>query len=51
MAGVVEKRATLAGKATRKIGYENVKACQLEVIALSTPPRGTVSRVMDGSCR
>ena len=26
----MEKRATLAGKATRKIGYENVKACQLE---------------------
>ena len=34
MAGVAEKRAALATKeATRKIGYTDVKACQLEVIA------------------
>ena len=34
MAGVVEKRVALATKeATRKLGYEDVKACQLEVIA------------------
>ena len=31
--GVAEKRVALAGKeATRKLGYEDVKACQLEVI-------------------
>ena len=34
MAGVAEKRAALAAKeTTRKIGYTNVKACQLEVTA------------------
>ena len=34
MAGVAEKRVALAAKeATRKIGYTDVKACQLEVIA------------------
>ena len=34
MAGVAEKRAALAAKeATRKIGYTDVKSCQLEVIA------------------
>ena len=34
MAGVAEKRAALAAKeATRKIGYTDLKACQLEVIA------------------
>ena len=34
MAGVADKRAALAAKgATRKIGYTDVKACQLEVIA------------------
>ena len=34
MAGVAEKRVALAAKeTTRKIGYTDVKACQLEVIA------------------
>ena len=34
MAGGAEKRVALAGKeVTRKLGYEDVKACQLEVIA------------------
>ena len=34
MAGAVEKRVALAAKeATRKIGYTDVKTCQLEVIA------------------
>ena len=34
MAGVAEKKAALAAKeATRKLGYKDVKACQLEVIA------------------
>ena len=34
MAGVAEKRVALAAKkATRKLGYADVKACQLEVIA------------------
>ena len=34
MAGVAEKRVALAAKeATRKIGYTDVKACQLEVRA------------------
>ena len=34
MASVAEKRVALATKeATRKIGYTDVKACQLEVIA------------------
>ena len=34
MAGVAEKRVALAAKeATWKIGYTDVKACQLEVIA------------------
>ena len=34
MAGVAEKRAALAAKeVTRKLGYEDVKACHLEVIA------------------
>ena len=33
MAGVAEKRAALVAKeATRKLGYTDVKACQLEVI-------------------
>ena len=33
MAGVAEKRAALAAKeATRKLGYTDVKTCQLEVI-------------------
>ena len=32
MAGVAEKRAALAAKeATRKIGYTDVKACQLVI--------------------
>ena len=34
MAGVAEKKTALAAKeATRNIGYTDVKACQLEVIA------------------
>ena len=34
MAGVAEKRVALAAKeTTRKIGYTDVKACQLDVIA------------------
>ena len=34
MAGVAEKRAALAAKeATWKIGYTDVKACQLKIIA------------------
>ena len=34
MAGGAEKRVALAGKeVTQKLGYEDVKACELEVIA------------------
>ena len=44
MAGVAKKRAASAAKeATRKLGYTDVKACQLEIIAGLVSGRG-VSR-------
>ena len=45
MAGVAQKRAALAAReATRKIGYTDVKACQLEIIADLVSGRDVSSR-------
>ena len=40
MAGVAKRAASAAKEATRKLGYTDVKACRLEVIAGLVSGRG-----------